>query len=44
MDTSKFNPFQLQNDTWERSDISIGAKSMLNRLRNAAGKKGKIQL
>jgi len=39
-----FNPFQLQNDTWERSDISIGAKSMLNRLRNAAGKKGKIQL
>jgi hypothetical protein len=44
MDTSKFNPFELQNDTWERSDISIGAKSMLNRLRNAAGKKGKIQL
>ena len=44
MDTSKFNPFQLQNDTWERSDISIRAKSMLNRLRNAAGKKGKIQL
>ena len=44
MTASIFNPFQLQNDTWERSDISIGAKSMLNRLRNAAGKKGKIQL
>jgi hypothetical protein len=44
MTASIFNPFELQNDTWERSDISIGAKSMLNRLRNAAGKKGKIQL
>ena len=44
MTASIFNPFQLQNDTWVRSDISIGAKSMLNRLRNAAGKKGKIQL
>jgi hypothetical protein len=44
MTASIFNPFKLQNDTWERSDISIGAKSMLNRLRNAAGKKGKIQL
>lgn len=39
-----FNPFKLQNDTWERTDISIGAKSMLNRLRNAAGRRGKIQL
>ena len=39
-----FNPFELQNLTWERSDISIGAKSMMNRLRNAAGRKGKIQL
>ena len=44
MTASIFNPFKLQNDTWERTDISIGAKSMLNRLRNAAGKKGKIQL
>ena len=39
---SEFNPFELQNLTWERSDISIGAKSMMNRLRNAAGRKGKI--
>jgi hypothetical protein len=41
--TPKFNPFELQNNTWSRTDISIGAKSLMNRLRNSAGKKGKIQ-
>ena len=40
---SEFNPFKLQNDTWSRRDISIGAKSLMNRLRNSAGKIGKIR-
>jgi hypothetical protein len=40
---SEFNPFKLQNDTWSRKDISIGAKSLMNRLRNSAGKIGKIR-
>ena len=39
-----FNPFQLQNKTLERTDISLGAKVIMIRLRNAAGRKGKIQL
>ena len=39
-----FNPFDLQNKTLARSDISLGAKVVLLRLRNAAGRKGKIQL
>jgi len=41
--TPKFNPFKLQNNTWSRTDISIGAKSLMNRLRNSAGRRGKIQ-
>ena len=44
MTTPEFNPFQLQNKTLERSDISLGAKVIMIRLRNAAGRKGKIQL
>lgn len=39
-----FNPFELQNKTLERSDISLGAKVIMIRIRNAAGRKGKIQL
>jgi len=39
-----FNPFELQNKTLERTDISLGAKVIMIRLRNAAGRKGKIQL
>ena len=39
-----FNPFELQNRTLERTDISLGAKVIMIRLRNAAGRKGKIQL
>ena len=39
-----FNPFELQNKTLERTDISMGAKMIMIRLRNAAGRKGKIQL
>jgi hypothetical protein len=39
-----FNPFQLQNKTLERTDISLGAKVIMIRLRNAAGRRGKIQL
>ena len=41
---SEFNPFQLQNKTLERTDISLGAKVIMIRLRNAAGRRGKIQL
>ncbi len=44
MTTPEFNPFQLQNKTLERTDISLGAKVIMIRLRNAAGRKGKIQL
>ena len=39
-----FNPFDLQNRTLERTDISLGAKVIMIRIRNAAGRKGKIQL
>ena len=39
-----FNPFELQNKTLERTDISLGAKVIMIRLRNAAGRRGKIQL
>ena len=39
-----FNPFELQNETCARGDISFAARLMLIRLRNAAGKKGRIQL
>jgi hypothetical protein len=39
-----FNPFELQNQTLARTDISMGAKVIMTRLRNAAGRHGKIQL
>ena len=39
-----FNPFELQNETCARGDISFAARLMLNRLRNAAGRHGRIQL
>jgi hypothetical protein len=39
-----FNPFKLQNDTLERTDISLGAKVVMVRIRNAAGRCGRIQL
>jgi len=39
-----FNPFELQNKTLERTDLSLGAKMIMIRLRNAAGRRGKIQL
>jgi predicted DNA-binding transcriptional regulator len=38
-----FNPFELQNKTLERTDISLGAKVIMIRLRNSAGKIGKIR-
>jgi hypothetical protein len=38
-----FNPFELQNKTLERTDISMGAKVIMIRLRNSAGKIGKIR-
>lgn len=38
-----FNPFDLQNKTLDRTDISLGAKCLMIRLRNAAGRVGKIQ-
>ncbi len=44
MQSSEFNPFDLQNKTIDRSDISLGAKVVMIRIRNSAGRKGKTQL